>query len=101
MTELFPALKNDFQGVLTMTSSKPFVPLAQRLTVNERGENIYSMLAPADLQNPPTGPLFLPQIAFGAGFNTQITITDTGSNQETVDVLFYDDTGTTMNTPIQ
>ncbi len=89
----------EFEGVLTITSDEAIAPVTLRLTTNQRGEDLYSSLPVADLNNPPVGPLYLPQIANGqAGpgfFTTQIIAVNTGSVAGTVTVNFFGDSGST------
>jgi alpha-tubulin suppressor-like RCC1 family protein len=83
----------NFQGVLTLSSNLPIAPVTLRLTTNQRGEELYSTLPVVDLNNPPTGPLYLPQIADGGGCTTQIILINTGSGAGTVTMNFFNDLG--------
>jgi hypothetical protein len=83
----------NFQGVMTLSSNLPIAPVTLRLTANQRGEDLYSTLPVVDLNNPPTGPLYLPQIADGGGFTTQIILIDTSPSSGTVTMNFFNDSG--------
>jgi hypothetical protein len=97
ITDIFPGkVPANFQGVLDMTSPVPVAILTLRMTVNQRGETIYSTLPVADLTNPPQGPLFLPQFANGDGYQTQIIAIDTSSKGGKIYINLFDDKGATI-----
>jgi len=87
------SIPTNFQGVLTLNSNLPIAPVALRLTANQRGEDLYSTLPVVDLNNPLAGPLYLPQIADGGGYATQIILVNTSSNSATVTMTFFNDAG--------
>jgi photosystem II stability/assembly factor-like uncharacterized protein len=93
ISELFPDLSRDFQGGLTLTSNVPISALTLRLTQNQRGQSIYSTLPIADLNSPPTGAVYVPQIADGGGYTTQIILVNTANSPGAVHVDFYDSSG--------
>jgi hypothetical protein len=93
---LIPA---NFQGVLTLSSTLPIAPVTLRLTTNQRGEDLYSTLPVVDLNNPPAGPLYLPQIADGGGYATQIILVNTGTVSGTVTISFFNDAGSQVQIP--
>ncbi|MFI5173858.1 MAG: hypothetical protein ACHQKY_03305 [Terriglobia bacterium] len=93
ITELIPSLPASFQGVLTLNSNVPISPLTLRLTKNQRAEDIFSTLPVADLNNPPVGSLFLPQIVDGGGFQTQIILLSTSGLSGAVQLDFFNDGG--------
>jgi Bacterial Ig-like domain (group 3) len=93
ITELFTGLPADFRGVLNIASSQPDSFLTLRLTINERGETIYSTLPVADLNNPPTGIQILPQIVNGGGYKTQTIVLSTSTGPGDVFINFFDETG--------
>ena len=66
------------------------------MTVNQRGETIYSSLPVADLNNPPQGQLFLPQFANGGGYQTRILAIDTSSKGGKVFINLFDDKGASI-----
>ena len=86
-------LPADFRGVLNITSTQPNSYLTLRLTINKRGEPIYSTLPVADLNNPPQGVQFLPQIVNGGGFKTQTIVIGTSTGPDTVYISYFDETG--------
>jgi len=93
ISELFPDLSRDFQGALSLTSNVPISPLTLRLTQNQRGQSIYSILPIADLNSPPAGAVYIPQIADGGGYSTQIILVNTANSPGAVHVDFYDSSG--------
>jgi alpha-tubulin suppressor-like RCC1 family protein len=86
----------NFQGILTLSSNVSIAPVTLRLTSNQRGEDLYSTLPVTDLNNPPAGPLYLPQIVDGGGYATQIILVNTGSGSGTVTMNFFNDAGSTV-----
>ncbi|MBZ5535207.1 MAG: hypothetical protein LAO31_04560 [Acidobacteriia bacterium] len=96
ITELIPTLSTNFLGVLTLSSNVPVSPLTLRLTKNQRTEDIFSTLPVADLNNPPVGSLFLPQIVDGGGFQTQLILLSTSSIAGAVQLDFFNDVGTSV-----
>lgn len=94
-----PAVPADFQGVLNITSNVPISPVTLRLTANQRGDNLFSTLPVADLNNPPTGMLYLPQVVNGGGFTTQIISISTSSGAGTETISFMNDNGQAINVP--
>ncbi len=91
----------NFQGVLTITSNEPVAAVTLRLTNNQRFEDLYSTLPAVDLNHPPTGPQYLPQIADGGGFTTQIILVNTTPNSGTITITFFNDGGTQFTLPVQ
>ena len=93
------SIPSEFKGVLTIQSNQPLALVTLRLTHNERGEEIYSTLPVADLNNPPVGPLFIPQVVDGGGFTTQIILINTSNGGETVGITFISPSGSTVVVP--
>jgi hypothetical protein len=93
------SIPSEFKGVLTIQSNQPLALVTLRLTHNERGEEIYSTLPVADLNNPPVGPLFIPQVVDGGGFTTQIILINTSNGGETVGITFISPGGSTVVVP--
>ncbi|MBZ5537777.1 MAG: hypothetical protein LAO31_17620 [Acidobacteriia bacterium] len=93
--QFFPAgaVPVDFKGVLAIQSNQPLAIVTLRLTNNQRSEEIFSTLPVADLNNPPLGPLFLPQVVNGGGYKTQIIVLGTSLGLGAVNINFFDDTG--------
>jgi hypothetical protein len=96
ITELIPSLPTNFQGILTLSSNVPVSPLTLRLTKNQRAEDLFSTLPVADLNNPPVGSLFLPQIVDGGGFQTQLILLSTSSTTGAVQLDFFNDLGASV-----
>jgi chitodextrinase len=98
VSELFPGMPAQYQGVLTMTSPVPLAAMTLRQTFNQRSEGIYSTLPVADLTRPPVGPLYIPQFADGGGYQTQLILINTSSSLGTVEIDFFNDQG--LNTSV-
>ncbi|MGB7624025.1 MAG: hypothetical protein WBN92_16890 [Terriglobia bacterium] len=94
-----PAVPTNFQGVLNITSNVPLAPVTLRLTANQRGDNLFSTLPVADLNNPPTGLLYIPQVVNGGGFTTQIISISTSTSPGTEIIPFMNDSGQTVTVP--
>ncbi|MDD5542779.1 MAG: hypothetical protein PHX83_06355 [Acidobacteriia bacterium] len=94
-----PPVPADFQGVLNITSNVPISPVTLRLTVNQRGDNLFSTLPVADLNNPPVPNGIIPQIVNGGGFTTQIISINTTSSSGTVAISFLNDSGQQVLVP--
>jgi len=101
INELIPSMPANFQGVLTLNSDVPVSPLTLRLTKNQRGEDIFSTLPVVDLNNPPLGALFLPQIVDGGGFLTQLILLNTSSSSAAAQIDFFNDAGQNVGLPFQ
>src|SRR5207244_2723645 len=72
--ELFPAeAQNGFTGVMEIRSPSPLYPVTLKLTINGRGDEVYTTLPVADLTRPVTAAqLIFPQIAIDGGFATRL-----------------------------
>ncbi|MBZ5538796.1 MAG: fibronectin type III domain-containing protein [Acidobacteriia bacterium] len=101
ITELFPGLPAQYQGVMTMTSPVPVAAMTLRQTANQRGDLIYSTLPVTDLAHPPSGPLYIPQIADGGGYQTQLILINTSNSLGTVEIDFFDDHGVAQSSPLR
>jgi alpha-tubulin suppressor-like RCC1 family protein len=99
MGDAAAAVAQNFRGVLTLSSDLPVAPVTLRFTPNQLGEDLYSALPVVDMNNIPTGPLYLPQIADGDGYTTQIILINTGSSSGTVTVHFPDGNGSVRQIP--
>jgi subtilisin family serine protease len=94
--ELVGVLPKDFIGVLDISSSRPFIALAIRCLINERGDFLISTYPNADLTRAaPTGPLIFPQIAAGDGYKTDFFLLSSGG-PSTVVLDFFSDTGSPL-----
>lgn len=85
--------------ILNITSNVPIAPVTLRLTANQRGDNLFSTLPVADLNNPPVGALFIPQVVNGGGFTTQIISISTSTGPGTVTISFMVDNGQAVTVP--
>ncbi|MGB7624468.1 MAG: fibronectin type III domain-containing protein, partial [Terriglobia bacterium] len=97
VSELFPGLPAQYQGVLTMTSPVPLAAMTLRQTFNQRSEPIYSTLPVADLTHPPQGPLYIPQFADGGGYQTQLILINTSNSSSLIQIEFFNDQGANIN----
>ncbi|MBZ5538877.1 MAG: fibronectin type III domain-containing protein, partial [Acidobacteriia bacterium] len=101
ISELFPGMPAQYQGVLTMTSSVPLAAMTLRQTFNQRSEAIYSTLPVADLTRPPEGPMYIPQVADGGGYQTQLILINTSDSISLVQIEFFNDHGTNLSLPLR
>lgn len=101
ISELFPDLPSNFQGVLTISSTLRVAAVTLRLTINQRGEPILSVLPVVDLNSPPRGPLFLPHIVNGGGFTTQFIGVNTTNAPGNLTIDFFNDQGVRVLPPIR
>jgi subtilisin family serine protease len=91
--ELVGELPKNFIGMLDISSDSPFVALALRCLVNERGDFLIATYPTADLtRTAPANPLFFPQIAAGGGYSTQF-ILQSSNNAATIVLDYLSDTG--------
>ena len=101
VSELFPGLPVQYQGVLTMTSPVPLAAMTLRQTFNQRNEPIYSTLPVADLTHPPEGPMYIPQVADGGGYQTQLILINTSNSISLVQIEFFNDNGKNISLPLK
>ncbi|HLH32657.1 MAG TPA: SBBP repeat-containing protein [Terriglobia bacterium] len=100
VTDLFPDVPTDsFQGTLTLTSNVAVAAVALRVTTNQRGDVLFSTLPVADLNNPPAGPEYLPQIVNGGGYSTELILISTSSGDSNVQINFFNDAGAPVTSP--
>lgn len=101
VTELFPDLgRADFSGLLDVSGDTDVAVTTLRMTINERGEMIYSTLPVADLANPPTGAQYLPHFVNGGGYKTEVIVINTSSQNGVVKLSIYDDQGKIVDAKI-
>ncbi len=94
--EMVGTLPGNFVGVLDVSSTQPFVAIALRCLINERGEFLISTYPNADMTQPaPAGPLLFPQIAAGEGYQSQFFLLSSGK-PSTVLMEYLSDTGTPL-----
>ncbi len=73
--ELFPAMSSRFTGMIEISSTTAIAPLTLRLTLNDRGDQIYTSLPVADLLHPPAATVaVVPIIASGGNVTTQLIL---------------------------
>lgn len=102
ITEMFPGqIPADFRGMLTLTSNVPIAVVTLRQTKNQRDEDIFSTLPVADLNNPPQGPLIIPQAVSGGGYETQIVGINTSNSGGTLTINFFNELGGVVGVPLQ
>ena len=96
--QLIAGLPEGFTGVLDLRSADPFAALTQRSLYNERRDFLITTFPVADANQAPPSPLIFPQIADGAGYQTQIILLSTGSaaSKVTVSYLGNDDSSITV-----
>lgn len=97
--QLFPQqVPPDFVGILDMSSTAPIAATALRMTINERGESIYSTLPVSDLTNPPTGLQYLPHVVNGGGYMTEVILINPSEQKNAVYLAVYNDLGKILST---
>jgi hypothetical protein len=82
-----------FTGILDISSPSPFVALTLRSLMNSRGDFLMTTFPIADVIQPPPFPLIFPQVADGAGYQTQIIMLSTSGSVSTVVVTCPGDNG--------
>lgn len=84
-------------GSLEIGSDQPLSVLALRLTVNQRGDLLFTSTPVADLtQSVGNASFYFPQIADGGGYITTLTLLNTSSTVETGRISFFEDDGTAL-----
>lgn len=84
-----------------MTSPVPLAAMTLRQTFNQRNEPIYSTLPVADLTHPPEGPMYIPQVADGGGYQTQLILINTSNSISLVQIEFFNDNGKNISLPLK
>jgi len=93
------ALPADFStvtrfGTLEVAADQPLSVLALRMTVNQRGNTLFTSVPAADLTKAPSAlPLFFPQIADGDGYTTALILLNTTDRTQSGTISFYADGG--------
>ena len=73
--QMFPDVTGPFRGTFHLTSDVPIAALAMRGTRNERAEFILTTLpVHAESASSVAGPMVLPQVADGAGYQTELLL---------------------------
>jgi hypothetical protein len=90
--QVIPNLPAGFTGVLDLSASAPFDALTLRSLMNGRGDPIITTFPIADVNQAPPAPIIFPQIADGAGYQTQIVLVSPGGVSNTV-LNYYGDDG--------
>jgi hypothetical protein len=76
INDLFPALTDDFQGVLTMTSTQPVAVVGLRVRNNERGDLLITAMPVTGDATPATNSdLLFPLVPNGGGYTTEFVRT--------------------------
>jgi hypothetical protein len=88
-------LPANFQfATLDIAGDQPLSVLALRITMNQRGEPLFTTTPVADLnQSATSSPIFFPQLADGGGFTTSFVLLNTSSNAERGTIQILDDNG--------
>ncbi len=73
-----------FKGVLDISSATPFVALALRSRVNERGDFLLTTFPIADQNQITNSSIIFPQIADGGGYITQFILLSAGGESSTI-----------------
>ncbi len=81
-------------GTLDITSDRPLSAMALRLTINQRGELLFSTTAVVDTQLAvPTTPMLFAHLPEGGGFNSKIALINTTPSEQTGQLRIFDDFG--------
>ncbi len=73
--ELFPTMSSRFTGMIEISSTTLIAAVSLRLTINDRGDQIYTTLPVADLLRPPAASAtVVPLIAYGSNATTQLIL---------------------------
>ena len=91
--QLIAGLPDGFTGVLDLRSADPFAALTLRSLYNERRDFLITTFPVADANQAPPDPLIFPQIADGAGYQTQIILLSTSGAASTVTVSYLGNDG--------
>jgi hypothetical protein len=93
--QMISGLPGGFTGVVEISSETPFVALALRSLVNDRGDFLLTTLPIADVNQLPLSPIIFPQIADGGGFKTEILLISPISGATTT-LACFSSTGTPL-----
>ena len=75
LTDFFPTLPRPFRGVLRITTTTPGIAvIGIRSRYNEVGSYLMTTVRPANEATPSAGELFIPHIANGDGFSTELLL---------------------------
>ena len=79
---------------LEISGDQPVSLLALRMTINQRGEALFTTTPIADLAKPAAGDaIFFPQFADGGGYTTSLILLNTSNGIETGTLQMLDDSG--------
>lgn len=82
--ELFSGVPPVFRGSVTMVASSPVAIVTLRTIVNDAGEFLITTLPAADMDSAPSSTeLYLPQIADGGGYVTEVLLVNSGATRLT------------------
>ncbi len=91
--ELFESgLDSGFTGILSITSASPFAALTIRSLLNSRGEYLFATFPTAHSDAAAPSPVIFPQVAAGAGYQSEFIFLDAGA-ASSVTVQYWDDDG--------
>ncbi len=94
--DLFPGaiLPPQFKGSITVRSNTPIAVVALRTLLNEAGEFLITTEPVANLDSPPqANSLYLPQVAAGGGYTTDVLLVNPGSTALSGRLEFRDPDG--------
>ena len=91
--QFIEGLREGFTGVLDLRSADPFAALTLRSLYNGRRDFLITTFPMADANQAPPAPLIFPQIADGAGYQTQIILLSTGSAASMLTVSYFGNDG--------
>ncbi len=81
-------------GTLEVSSDQPLALTALRMTVNQRGNTLFTTVPAADLAQPPSLlPLTFPHLANGEGYVTSFCLLNPSTQRQSGTLRFYSDDG--------
>jgi hypothetical protein len=81
-------------GSLNIVSDQPLSVIALMLTMNQRGESVYTTTPIADMNQPLANtPIYFPQLADGSGWTTSLALMNTSGSIETGSLHIFDNNG--------
>jgi hypothetical protein len=103
VSELFSTFKfpAEFYGSLTLTSTSPVAVVSLRTLFNTAGEFLVTAIPVADLDAPAaSGSLYMPQVADGGGYITEILLVNPGASVASGIVEFHAPDGSPLDVKV-
>ncbi len=94
--QFIAGLPDGFVGVLDLSSTAQFAALTLRSLTNARGDFLVTTFPIADVDQALSAPLIFPQLADGAGYQTQIIMLSTSAATSTIRIEFLGNDGSAI-----